>query len=523
MNIAVDVTPILPGGECGGAEHVVYALLKGLGERALSDRFILLTASYNNEIFRQFDKYGMKRICILQDVSRNNASLWRSLVEKLKMRLSSHIGSGILKKNNVSLLFCPMTAITYHEIGIPTVSLIHDLQHMYYPSFFTREELVHRTHFYKTLSKKVDHVICVSEFTKQSVLDKLNIPEERVSVIYNCIHDRLHVPSSAVNESVLKRRGLNNIPYCIYPANLWPHKNHTMLLVAFNMFSKKYPDYNLHLIFTGAALKYSESMCDSVKQMGLEDRVHLLGYLDEEEMSVIWQGAHFLVYPSLFEGFGIPLIEAMQYNKPIAASNAASIPEVAGDAAIYFDPKKPDEIVDSMYGMMEDKERYNSLVKHGQRQVDKFHYDDMINKYISVLHKAAHVKDSDNSFEVSGIYNDGWAGRLLHITYRTSGRKNYFVLEGYIPESHPGSRMHIKLIFPNGRSKKYSFSKNDALRIKEKLPSPSGTLTLKISGGFVPCQCSPDTDDSRTLTFMPGEVSIADEESGEKLYDFTHS
>jgi len=415
MKIAVDVTPILPEGECGGATQLVLELLRGLGNKATSDKFILLTAYYNDEIFKQFDALGMRRICVIHDsslkvpfsfgivltrfrgllisISKSGITalrrfpFCRGAFNRLKRMFIPHNQMNFLGSNEISVLFCPMTAPSYHEVGIPTVSILYDLQHLYYPSFFSHQVLAARNNFYGELVKKADHIICISSFTRKTAIEKLNLPADKISVIPVCVHSRMSVPSSALIRSILAKFNLNGEKYCLYPANLWPHKNHGMLLTAFNMFTKRYPDHNLHLVLTGAELARYGIVENAVRQMGLADRVHFLGYLNEEELSAVWRGSLFLIFPSLFEGFGIPLVEAMRYRKPIIASNVTSIPEVAGDAAIYFDPKKPDEMVQSLRKITNDESLRRRLVAKGKKQLRHYNFDHMIDKYIRVIHQ----------------------------------------------------------------------------------------------------------------------------------------
>ncbi len=385
MKIAIDVTPILPGGECGGVKQLVLALLKGFGERAAYDNFILLTSFYNHDMFKEYEKCGMQRICIRKESSPD---IKKRILSRARMKIKSYFGHGVLRENDISVLFCPMTAPTYHETGIPTVSIVCDLQHLYYPTFFSAAELGHRNNFYSQFKKRVDYVISISEYTKKSIVEKLSFPDGKVFSIPICVQSRLAIPSPELTASVLGEFSLTGKKYCIYPANLWPHKNHKILFTAFNMFTKQYLNYDLHLVLTGAKIENNKIIDDAVKQMGLGEKVHFMGYLAEEELSAIWHGSHFLIFPSLFEGFGIPLVEAMMYGKPILASNVTSIPEVAGNAAIYFDPRKPDEIVDALKRLMESEELYNNLVHEGQKQLMKFDFNDMVDQYITTLHKA---------------------------------------------------------------------------------------------------------------------------------------
>lgn len=391
MKIAIDVTPILPGGTNGGAKQVVMELLRGFGQRATSEEFMLLTAYHNHDFFYEAEGRRMEIICVSKMPS-GKSHLMRRIFNKVKKSFSAGAKQNILRRNGVSVLFCPMTAPTYYEYGISTVSTAYDLQHLYYPSFFSRQELKNRSAFYSRVKKRVDYVICISSFTRESVIEKLNIPAERTFTIPICVHSRLTIPSDNLAESVLRGFDLSNRTYCFYPANLWPHKNHKMLLVAYNMFTRRYPEYNLHLVLTGEKIGDNRTFEDAIIQMGLEKSVHFLGYLSEDELSAIWRGSHFLIFPSLFEGFGIPLVEAMMYGKPILASSVTSIPEVAGDAALYFDPMKPEEIVHAMHRIMKEKELYGNLVEEGRKRLKYFDYNKMIDSYLDIIRKAGSVQ-----------------------------------------------------------------------------------------------------------------------------------
>ena len=515
MKIAVDVTPILRGGECGGAKQVLLELLRGFGERALSDEFILLTSFQNHAFFQKFENSRVKCLCISKNSISIKFSLLRRILNRIRREITSSVLPGILKKNDVSILFCPMTAPTYFEAGIPTVAIVHDLQHLYYPSFFSKQELIHRNHFYEELKRKVDYVICVSSFTKKGVIEKLDISPDKVFVIPNCVHSRLDVPSQDMIKSVLRKFGLEEKKYCFYPANLWPHKNHKMLFVAFNMFTKRYPNYNLHLVLTGEKIENSKILDDAVKQMGLGEKIHFLGYLSEEELAVIWYGSHFLIFPSLFEGFGIPLVEAMMYGKPIVTSNVTSIPEVVGDAAVYFDPKKPDEIANAICEIMGNEKLHNLLVAKGRERLALYNFNSMVGSYLEILHQAGKEGSKITKTEISGIYSDGWAGDFIHITVRESGDEKTFHLKGYIPDWHKNDKMKIKINTSYGEHKEYMLRKNEVLNIQEPINKKYGKLDIKISGGFVP-----GGEDIRTLTFMVEEAEIFDKGTGKKLYEF---
>lgn len=515
MKIAIDVTPILPSGECGGAKQVLLELLRGFSEKGLPDQFILLTSSQNHTFFQKFENSRIKCLCVLKDFSSMKFSILQRILNRIKREITSGMFPGVLKKNDVSVLFCPMTAPTYYEAGIPTVATVHDLQHLYYPSFFSEQELINRIKFYEQLKRKVDYVICVSSFTKGNVTEKLNISPDKVFVIPNCVHWRLDIPPQDVIKSVLKKFDLEEKRYCFYPANLWPHKNHKILFVAFNMFTKQYPNYNLHLVLTGEKIENNRILEDAIKQMELGERIHFLGYLSEDELAVIWYGSHFLIFPSLFEGFGIPLVEAMMYGKPIITSKVTSIPEVVGDAALYFDAKKPDDIVNALCEIMSNNELYNLLVARGKERLKLYGFDSMVERYLEILHQAGREGTKLTQTEISGIYSDGWAGDLIHITVSESRNEKTFHLKGYIPDWHKNDRMRIKIKDSFGKPKEYILKKKEVLNLRELISEKSSMLDIQISGGFVP-----GGEDSRTLTFIVQEAEILDNGTGEKLYEF---
>jgi len=509
MNIGIDVTPILPGGACGGVKQLIIELLRGFAKKNSTDRFILLTAYYNVDIFREFEQYGMKQICILAQNSQGQTAQQNSSI------LNQHFYRDVLRKNDINALFCPMTDPMHHEPGIPTVSLICDLQHLYYPLFFEEQELLHRNKLYERLKTKVDYVVCISSYTKKTVHEKLHIPNERVFVIPISVHDRLDNCGTAKARTILKKYNLDDKKYCIYPANLWPHKNHKMLLLAYNRFVKLYPQYSLDMVLSGASIDRN-SVIKYSQRIGLSRRVHFLGYLNEEDLSAVWAQAHFLIFPSLFEGFGIPLVEAMMYGKPILASNVTSIPEVAGEAALYFDPRKPDEIVEAMRQIMSDEGLYRRLVEEGQKQLERYQYEEMVEQYLEVLHRAAEGGSVAEYAEVTGIYHDCWAGEQIEVGLGAGKGKRLFTLRGYIPAWHPAREIKLKITLPDGRKKSYVMHKDEELKVSENLPEQAGIMKIAVSGGFVP-----DNGDIRTLTFLVDEATVINTHGGIKLYEFS--
>lgn len=395
--IAVDMTPVLSGGENGGAKILALELLKTYKTMAQEHHFLLLTASWNDEELSILDGPNMRRICVISDEETQVKPLTTRYAGRLQKGLSKiyrylckikqtpFSQDRLLKSRGVDLLFCPFTAPTYAEPSIPVVSIIYDLQHRECPQFFEQQEIDHRNAFYHDVCKKADSIICISQHVRQTVLKLLNVTPESTFTVPICIQKRLAKLDSERIKQTLEDLGIGGRPYMFYPANFWPHKNHRMLLTAYGMFLSRNSENKINLVFTGALDKKQEELKWAAKRMGIASRVHFLGFIGENQLSAIWQGCEFLIFPSLYEGFGIPVIEAMYFGKPVLCSNSTSLPEVAGDVALYFDPRKPIEIVQCLELIIKDTSLKNELVRLGYQREAGFRKEDMANKYMDIF------------------------------------------------------------------------------------------------------------------------------------------
>jgi glycosyltransferase involved in cell wall biosynthesis len=203
----------------------------------------------------------------------------------------------------------------------PAATTVLDVQHEVFPQFFSRTELAYRRRVYGWTVRKSRIVITISEHARQALVDRLGLDPDRVRAIHLAVDHERFTPDGRPRE-----------PFLLYPANAWPHKNHVRLFEAFTQVRRGRPE--LRLVLTGAAHE----------RLALPDGVESRGQVSPEELVDLYRSAAALVYPSLYEGFGIPCVEAMACGCPVAASNVASIPEVCGEAAVYFDPDDPESI-----------------------------------------------------------------------------------------------------------------------------------------------------------------------------------
>lgn len=415
--IAVDLTPLLPGGENGAAKLLTLELLSQFKELSHSYNFLLLTAHWNHQELSPFDGPRFERLCVLNAMtstaepipsssfvylSKAMHHIRQALPEKVKSLLlpkarwikqrwiqsikssdPQKVSKGLLGEKEIDLLFCPFTAPTYAEPGIPVVSIFYDLQHLAYPQFFNSHELEVRDHTLDQVRQRVESIICISEYSRQTLLAHLEISPERTYAVPVCIHTRLKKNGASLMQ--LEELQLKDRPFLFYPANFWPHKNHRMLLTAYNILLRRNPDLELDLVFTGALTQPEKELREAVDVMGLKKRVHFLGYLSDEQLSAVFQGCQFLIFPSLYEGFGIPLLEAFIFGKPVLCSQVGSLPEIGEKAAYYFDPRKPLAIVTAIEYIMNNPKLATELIQQGYEQVSKFSREDMALRYLEIF------------------------------------------------------------------------------------------------------------------------------------------
>jgi len=224
-----------------------------------------------------------------------------------------------LAREDARAFHFPLT-VMLPRVAVPAAITVHDLQHEVFPEFFSRPQLTYRRHVYGRSVRASRLVIAVSEHVRDDLVARLGYPREQVRVIHHGVdHERFRPDGS--------ERG----SFLLYPANWWPHKNHELLLEAFALVRPTRPE--LRLVLTGAG-----------HPGNLPDGVASLGRVGDDRLADLYRTAGALVFPSLYEGFGLPPLEAMACGCPVVVSRAGALPEVCGDAAVYFDPTSVEDI-----------------------------------------------------------------------------------------------------------------------------------------------------------------------------------
>lgn len=265
--------------------------------------------------------------------------------------------------------------------NIPLVSLVVDLIHRDIPDALPEGEINYREKHLSETLRSATRIQANSDFIRQSLKNNFQVPDAKIETIYLPLHNRfIRVEMGDLPAALapLHHR------YFLYPANFWPHKNHANLLHAYAAYLKTAPEPAHHLALTGFVEENGRSLQQLSQELELEKHVHFLGHQDLAGYKAIWELAAALVFPSRYEGFGLPLIEAAFFQKPVACSHVASIPEVAPTNAVQFDPDNPTSIADALLELHRDPDAHRAAPDH----LVRFQLDVEVKKLVALLQSA---------------------------------------------------------------------------------------------------------------------------------------
>jgi glycosyltransferase involved in cell wall biosynthesis len=518
--IVVDLTPVLPGGENGGAKIFVLELLRCLSEIAPQAEFILLTQAASHDELAILDRRNMRRVMVIGPVVAQSikprlenfaAQVLRHLPTRLRRvasrfayglntALKRHSSHGVLSGLKADLLYCPFTAPTYFESGIPTVCTVHDLQYKTYPEFFSAEDVAHRDRTFIEAARRASVIAAVSDYSRNSAIIHGSLDPASIRTVHSRLAKRI-LPAAQHDKSVLSRLELQIGRYIVYPANFWKHKNHEMLLTAFGMACSAALAPDIKLVCTGAPGARQSWLKSAAVAMKLGDRIVFPGFLPDAELAALIANCSGVIFPSLYEGFGLPVIEAMAAGVPVACSNTTSLPEVAADAAILFDPRVPTQIADAMTTLIYDEAVRTRLIHAGLERAMEFSDSmRMAREYWAVFEYASANAKHENL--LIGAYPDGWAGPVLNIqvTPATSGQT--LELDFLAPEWLPAAKLTIHASC-SGKSPTKSIKISSGTTAHCTLPvdAAGGRYEIRISPTFVPARAG-HGDDQRELSAM---------------------
>ena len=257
----------------------------------------------------------------------------------------------------------------------PTVVTIHDCIHLRFPQYLpNRAALVYARTVMRWAAHHARRVLTVSQASKDDIIHYLEVPESKVEVIHNALDERLATPPTADDIARVRDRFLLNAPFVLYAGNIKPHKNVDRLIEAYAILRRRGIKHAKLLIIGDEISKYP-NLRRIVHRHQLHQHVRFLGFVPDATLAVLYRLASVFVFPSLYEGFGLPPLEAMAAGVPVITSNVSSLPEVVGDAALLIDPLDPGQIADAITRVLHDPALAADLVRRGHERVKAFSWE----------------------------------------------------------------------------------------------------------------------------------------------------
>jgi glycosyltransferase involved in cell wall biosynthesis len=358
MKIAIDATIIRE--EITGTGFYITNLLNGLAKIDDLNKYYIFG---DKQCLEEFIKINKKNFIIVNKRFKNRVIrvLWQYFIFPF-----------ILKKKKIDILHSPNYITPLFKLGFKIILTVHDLTFLLFPQKYT---ITKRLLFGKMLPffiKMSDKIVTVSSNTKKDILKFFNIPEDKIVVTYESYPDYYnHSIDRRKAKDIVKKYGIER-DYILYVGMIEPRKNIIFLLKAFVELDK---DLELDLVIVGKKgwyFKEIEKYMENTVNLRLENKIIFTGYIPEYELKYFYRLALMFVYPTLYEGFGLPPLQAMACGTPVITSNISSLPEVVGDAAILINPNNIKELIEAIRLLYNNSVKREELIERGLDQIKKF-------------------------------------------------------------------------------------------------------------------------------------------------------
>jgi glycosyltransferase involved in cell wall biosynthesis len=297
-----------------------------------------------------------------------------------------------LRRTHVDLFHAPHYVVS-PLTRCPTVVTIHDCIHLRFPQYLpNRAAAVYARTMMTMAARRAHRILTVSQASKEDILRYLKVPASKIEVIYNALDERLATAPSPDEITRVRERLQLTSPFILYAGNIKPHKNVDRLIEAFSILRKRRGG-DLKLLIIGDEISKYPNLRRLVHRFQLHKYVRFHGFVSDETLAVLYRLATAFVFPSLYEGFGLPPLEAMAAGTPVITSNVSSLPEVVGDAALLIDPMNAGAIADAMTRVLSDQALRSDLVRRGCERVKTFSWERSVRRtrevYAEVLDSGA--------------------------------------------------------------------------------------------------------------------------------------
>lgn len=360
LPIAIDYTAALKQG--GGIGRYTRELVSALARLDSETPYVLFTAGQMGDL--AFSTPGANFVWKTARLSPDwLARLWHRA--HLRLFIEGWTGP-------IAILHAPDFTLPPTRRGVQTLLTVHDLTFIRAPDAATPRLRAYLNAVVPRSVQRADHILADSEATRQDLMEFYRTPADKISVLYSGVESRFRpIYDSNILRAVRERYHIGDQLFILSIGTIQPRKNYERLVEALHRLGQS----DLKLVIAGGKGWLADSLYRKVESLGIKERVQFLGFVDDADLPALYSAAHIFAYPSLYEGFGLPPLEAMACGVPVIASNTSSLPEVVGDAGLLIDPYDVNDLALALAKVLGDENLHRRLSEMGQQRARKFSWD----------------------------------------------------------------------------------------------------------------------------------------------------
>lgn len=376
MKIGIDIRLI--GKKRTGDEVVFLNLVQQFAKLDSENEYVLFTGVQDAAVLEEIQtKLGIagKRNFSLVNLGAKNKFIWNLWTLPRYLR-----------KNPLDIYHTQYITPWFVPKRTKIVTIIHDVSFAVFPEYIHMLDRVLLGFFIPISLRRADMIVAVSEFTRREIVDRFHVAPEKITVVYNAVAEEFQARPS--EEKIAAVRSKYSLPekYVLYVGTLQPRKNLATLVKAWGMITGKLANVALVVAGKTDAHNVDQDIFAAAKELSGQ-QVLFPGYIDDADKVALYAGAHAFVLPSRYEGFGIPVLEAMSQRVPVVASNIGSLTEVGASGALYFDLDNLDSLAEKMYTVCVDTDVREKLIQSGIERVSFFSWQKSAEKVLAIYNK----------------------------------------------------------------------------------------------------------------------------------------
>lgn len=402
LRICIDARTAAPGS--GGVRQTIQGLLWGLARLTGDEEYMALVAAGAEQVVAPY--YGNRCTSLVWRPRGDRTRSWQQLIRPLvppalrqalhaaRWRLPPHleVSDGTVERSGAKAIH--FTAQGAFQTAVPSVYSFQDIQHVHHPEFFSPGTLRWRKVAFPAFCTQATTVVALTRWGKRDLTEHLGVAPEKVSVIPCASVLGLYGEPDDKKLAEVRRRFELPGAFAFFPAQTWKHKNHLGLVESLALLKRA--GLQIKVVCTGHLTEFRSVIEKRARALRVAEQVRFLGFIEDADMAALYRLARMLVFPSLFEGFGMPVVEAFEAGLPVACSNAAALPEVAGDAAVLFDARDPQEMAQAIVQVWEDEDLRHELATRGRSRAARWSWEDVARTYRALYRLVAGLELPDD-------------------------------------------------------------------------------------------------------------------------------